>query len=47
MQKPTLAVEKEIVDMESEERRHIENLRKLQEEQKMAYDALEQALASR
>ena len=40
-------VEKEIVDMEADERKHIENLRKLQEEQKMAYDALEQALASR
>ena len=40
-------VEKEIVDMEGEERKHIENLRKLQEEQKAAYDALETALASR
>ena len=37
-------VEKEIVEMEAEERKHIENLRRLQEEQKMAYDALEQAL---
>ena len=33
--------------MESDERKHIENLRRLQDEQKMAYDALEQALASR
>ena len=40
-------VEKEIVDMEDVERRHIENLRKLQEEQKSAYDSLEQALAAR
>ena len=40
-------VEKEIMQMEEEERRHIENLRKLQEEQKSAYDSLEQALATR
>lgn len=40
-------VEKEIVDMESVERKHIENLRKLQDEQKAAYDALELALSSR
>ena len=41
------AVEKEIVEMEAIERRHIDNLRKLQEEQKAAYDSLESALASR
>lgn len=40
-------VEQEIVQMEAEERKHIENLRKLQDEQKAAYDALETALASR
>ena len=40
-------VEKEIVQMEAEERKHIENLRRLQDEQKAAYDALETALASR
>ena len=40
-------VEAEIVQMEAEERKHIENLRKLQDEQKAAYDALEHALANR
>ena len=40
-------VEKEIVDMEGEERKHIDTLKKLQAEQKEAYDALEQALATR
>jgi hypothetical protein len=40
-------VETEIVEMEELERRHIENLRALQEEQKQAYDSLEGALASR
>ena len=40
-------VEKEIVDMEAEERKHIDQLRQLQQEQKDAYDALEQALANR
>ena len=40
-------VEKDIVDMEGEERKHIDNLKKLQAEQKEAYDALEQALATR
>jgi len=40
-------VEKEIVAMEADERKHIENLRKLQDEQKAAYDSLESALASR
>ena len=40
-------VEQEIVQMEAEERKHIDNLRKLQDEQKAAYDALEQALANR
>ena len=40
-------VEKEIAQMELEERKHIDNLRKLQDEQKSAYDNLEQALASR
>jgi len=40
-------VETEIAEMESVERKHIENLRKLQEEQKMAYDALEQALQNK
>lgn len=40
-------VEKEIAQMEVDERKHIENLRKLQEEQKMAYDALETALSNR
>lgn len=39
-------VEAEIAEMEVEERQHIERLRELQEEQKAAYDALEQALAS-
>ena len=32
--------------MEADERQHIERLRALQEEQKTAYDALEQALAA-
>jgi hypothetical protein len=40
-------VEKEISDMEEIERKHIENLRRLQDEQRMAYDALETALANR
>lgn len=39
-------IELEIVQMELEEHEHIERLRALQEEQKSAYDALEQALAS-
>ena len=39
-------VEAEIAEMEQEERRHIEQLRSLQEEQKSAYDALEAALAN-
>ena len=39
-------IEKEIAVMEIEERQHIERLRALQEEQKNAYDTLEQALAS-
>ena len=38
-------VEKEIVEMEAVERQHIENLRKLQEQQKTAYDNLEAALS--
>jgi hypothetical protein len=33
--------------MEEIERKHIENLRRLQDEQRMAYDALETALANR
>lgn len=40
-------VENEIADMEEIERKHIENLRRLQDEQRMAYDALETALANR
>lgn len=40
-------VEKEIAEMELTERSHIDTLRKLQEEQKAAYDALETALATR
>ena len=40
-------VEMEIVEMEAEERKHIERLRALQEEQKLAYDALETALVNR
>jgi len=40
-------VEKEIVAMEAEERKHIERLKALQDEQKNAYDNLEQALANR
>jgi len=40
-------IESEIATMESEERKHIEQLRGLQEEQKKAYDNLEQALAQR
>ena len=40
-------IEKEISSMELEERKHIEELKKLQDEQKSAYDNLEQALASR
>ena len=40
-------VEKEIADMELIERKCIENLKKLQEEQKLAYGALETALANR
>jgi len=40
-------VEKEISQMELEEKNHIANLRKLQDEQKAAYDALEQALSAR
>ena len=40
-------VEKEIVEMEALERKHIENLRKLQDDQKAAYDSLESALSSR
>ena len=39
-------IEKDIAAMEIEERQHIERLRALQEEQKGAYDELEQALAS-
>jgi len=39
-------IEREIAAMEIEERQHIERLRALQEEQKAAYDGLEQALAS-
>ena len=39
-------IEKDIAAMEIEERQHIERLRELQEEQKGAYDELEQALAS-
>lgn len=39
-------IETEIIEMEAEERQHIERLRSLQDEQKAAYDALEQALAS-
>jgi len=38
-------VEKEIAVMEEDERKHIERLRALQEEQRLAYDALEAALA--
>jgi len=40
-------VEKEIAEMEEVERKHINSLRQLQEEQKMAYDALEKALSNR
>lgn len=39
-------IELEIASMEQEERKHIERLRELQEEQRAAYDALEGALAS-
>lgn len=39
-------VEREIQQMEEIERKHIERLRELQEQQKAAYDALEEALAS-
>ena len=39
-------IENEIAQMEVEERKHIERLRALQEEQRAAYDALETALAS-
>ena len=39
-------VEKEISAMEIEERAHIERLRALQEEQRAAYDALENALSA-
>ena len=39
-------VEKEIAEMEVVERKHIERLRELQDQQKAAYDALEEALAS-
>jgi len=39
-------VEAEIAVLEVEERQHIERLRALQEEQRAAYDALEEALAS-
>jgi len=39
-------IEREIAVMEQEERKHIEKLRSLQEEQRAAYDALEQALAN-
>jgi len=39
-------IEKEIAVMEIEERQHIERLKALQDEQKSAYDALEQALGS-
>ncbi|KAL1525642.1 hypothetical protein AB1Y20_020495 [Prymnesium parvum] len=39
-------IENEIAAMEQEERKHIERLRELQEEQRAAYDALEEALAS-
>lgn len=39
-------VQKEVAQMEVEEHQHIERLKELQEEQKAAYDALEQALAS-
>ena len=38
-------IEKDIAAMEIEERQHIDRLRALQEEQKIAYDELEQALA--
>ena len=39
-------VEKEIIAMEAEERKHIAALEKLQEEQKAAYDTLESALSA-
>ena len=39
-------IEREIAAMEQDERKHIERLRALQEEQRAAYDALESALAS-
>jgi len=38
-------IERDIAQMEIEERKHIERLRALQEEQKSAYDQLESALA--
>jgi len=40
-------VEKEIAVMEDEERKHIQRLKSLQEEQKSAYDNLETALVNR
>ena len=40
-------IEVEIAKMEEDERKHIEHLKALQEEQKMAYDALEAALSHR
>lgn len=39
-------IEQEIALMEEEERKHIERLRELQEEQRRAYDALEAAFAN-
>lgn len=39
-------IEREIAAMEEDERKHIERLRELQEEQRAAYDALEAAFAS-
>merc|ERR1712070_616072 len=39
-------IEGEIIEMEAEERQHIERLKTLQDEQKAAYDALEKALAN-
>ena len=39
-------IEREIAGMEQDERKHIERLRELQEEQRAAYDELEAALAN-
>lgn len=42
----TEELEREIAQLDAIEQEHIERIRQLQEEQRVAYDRLEQALAS-